>query len=70
LPQIQEQADASLSAYTTDDGDFSQVMRARISQLSTQIDLIDIQIEKFKIRMQLGYFLEGHTYSNNKGDYR
>jgi outer membrane protein TolC len=70
LPQIQEQADASLSAYTTDDGDFSQVMRARISQLSTQIDLIDIQIEKFKIRMQLGYFLEGHAHSNNKGDYR
>ena len=70
LPQIQEQADASLSAYTTDDGDFSEVMRARISQLSAQIDLIDIQIEKCKIRMQLWYFLEGHTHSNNKGEYR
>ena len=70
LPQIQEQADASLSAYTTDDGDFSEVMRARISQLSAQIDLIDIQIEKYKIRMQLWYFLEGHTHSNNKGEYR
>ena len=70
LPQIQEQADASLSAYTTDDGDFSDVMRARISQLSAQIDLIDIQIEKCKIRIQLGYFLEGHTDSNNNGEYR
>jgi outer membrane protein TolC len=70
LPQIQEQADASLSAYTTDDGDFSEVMRARISQLSAQIDLIDIQIEKCKIRIQLGYFLAGHTDSNNKGEYR
>ena len=70
LPQIQEQADASLSAYTNDDGDFSEVMRARISQLSAQIDLIDIQIEKCKIRMQLWYFLEGHTHSNNKGEYR
>ena len=70
LPQIQEQADASLSAYTTDDGDFSAVMRARISQLSAQIDLIDIQIEKCKIRMQLGYFLEGHTSSYNRGEYR
>ena len=69
LPQIQEQADASLSAYTTDDGDFSEVMRARIAQLSAQIDLIDIQIEKSKIRMQLEYFLEGHTSLYNKREY-
>jgi outer membrane protein TolC len=70
LPQIQEQAAASLSAYTTDDGDFSEVMRVRISQLSAQIDLINIQIEKFKIRMQLWYFLEGHKSSFNNGEYR
>jgi hypothetical protein len=69
LPQVQEQADASLSAYTTDDGDFSEVMRARIAQLDAQIDLIDIQIEKFKIRIQLGYFLEDHTNLYNKREY-
>jgi outer membrane protein TolC len=68
LPQIQEQADASLSAYTNDDGDFSEVMRARIAQLSAQIDLIDIQIEKFKTHMQLGYFFAGHTNSYDKGE--
>jgi hypothetical protein len=44
-------------------------MRARISQLNAQIDLIDIQIEKFKTRMQLGYFLEGHTKLYNKREY-
>jgi hypothetical protein len=70
LPQIQEQAAASLSAYTTDDGDFSEVMRVRISQLSAQIDLINIQIEKFKIRMQLWYFLEGQKSAFNNGEYR
>jgi outer membrane protein TolC len=70
LPQVQEQADASLNAYTHDDGDFSDVMRARIAQLTAQIDLIDIQIEKHKIRMQLGYFLEGHTNSYTQGEYR
>jgi outer membrane protein TolC len=69
LPQVQEQVDASLSAYTSDDGDFSEVMRARIAQLNAQIDLIDIQIEKFKIRIQLGYFLEGHTNLYNKREY-
>ena len=69
LPQIQEQADASLSAYTTDDGDFSEVMRARIGQLNAHIDLIHIQIEKLKTRMQLGYFFAGHTNSNDRGEY-
>jgi outer membrane protein TolC len=70
LPQTQEQADASLSAYTNDDGDFSEVMRARIAQLNAQIDLIDIQIEKFKTHMQLGYFFAGGTNLNKTGEYR
>ncbi len=70
LPQVQEQADASLNAYTHDDGDFSEVMRARIAQLTAQIDLIDIQIEKHKIRMQLGYFLVGYTNSYTQGENR
>ena len=70
LPQIQEQADASLSAYTNDDGDFSEVMRARIAQLSGQIELIDIQIEKFKKHMQLEYFFAGGTNLYENGESR
>ena len=70
LPQIQEQADASLSAYTNDDGDFSEVMRARITQLNAQVDLIDIQIEKSKIRMHILYFLAGQTKTYDRGEYR
>lgn len=70
LPQIQQQAEASLSAYTSDDGSFSAVMHARITQLTAQIDLIDIQIEKFKIQMQLLYFLTGHTTINDMGEGR
>lgn len=70
LPQIQEQADASLSGYTNDDGDFSEVMRTRISQLNAKIDLINIQIEKLKIHIQLRYFFEGHTNSYDTGEYR
>ncbi|WP_339722223.1 TolC family protein [uncultured Paraglaciecola sp.] len=66
LPQIQEHADASLSAYTSDDGDFSEVMRARITQLNAQIDLIHIQIEKLKTRIQIMYFLND---PNNSGEY-
>jgi outer membrane protein TolC len=70
LPQIQEHADATLSAYTNDDGDFSEVMRARITQLNAQIDLIHIQTEKFKTRLQILYFLTGHTNTNTSGEYK
>ncbi len=70
LPQAQEHADASLSAYTNDDGDFSEVMRARITQLNAQIDLIHIQTEKFKTRIQILYFLTAQKFTNNTGEYK
>jgi outer membrane protein TolC len=70
LPQAQEHADASLSAYTHDDGDFSEVIRARITQLNAQVDLIHIQTEKLKTRIQLLYFLDGHKYTNDTGEYK
>ena len=34
LPQMHEQAEASLTAYTNDDGDFAEVVRARIAELN------------------------------------
>jgi outer membrane protein TolC len=70
LPQIQEHADATLSAYTNDDGDFSEVMRARITQLSAQIDLIHIQTEIFKTRIQIMYFLTAKEFTDYTGEYK
>lgn len=70
LPQTQEHADASLSGYTNDDGDFSEVMRARITQLNAQIDLINIQTERRKTRIQILYFLNGHRSTNITGEYK
>ena len=70
LPQIQEHADATLSAYTNDDGDFSEVMRARITQLNAQIDLIHIQTEIFKTRIQVMYFLTANKFTNYTGEYK
>ena len=62
LPQIREQADASLSAYTNDDGDFSEVVRARIAQLNTEIESLAIDVERQKTIAKLNYFLaQGQT---------
>ena len=55
LPQMNEQAEASLSAYTNDDGDFSEVVRSRISELNAKIDDLDINVEIQKNIIKLNY---------------
>jgi len=58
LPQMSEQAEASLSAYTNDTGDFAEVVRSRIAQLNAQIDALTIDVDKQKIIAQLNYFFK------------
>ena len=55
LPQIHIQAEASLTAYTNDDGDFSEVVRARIAELNAEIDALAIQVGMEKTVLELNY---------------
>jgi len=55
LPQIGEQVEATLTAYTNDNGNFAEVLRARISQLNTKIDLLSINVDIQKNIIQLNY---------------
>ena len=57
LPQIHDQAEASLTAYTNDEGDFSEVVRARIDVLDAEIDKLEIDVDRQKTIAQLNYFL-------------
>ena len=59
LREMQEQAEASLSAYTNDDGDFSEVVRSRIAELNARIEALDIDVDRLKAISQLNYFLAG-----------
>lgn len=56
LPQMHEQAEASLTAYTNDDGDFAEVVRARIAELNAQITALDINVEQQKAIIKLNYY--------------
>ena len=56
LEKIHEQAEASLTAYTNDDGDFSEVVRARIAELNADIDFLNITIDRLKAIAELNYF--------------
>jgi len=53
---MHDQAEASLTAYTNDDGDFSEVVRSRIAELNASIDSLGINVQRQKSIIQLNYF--------------
>jgi outer membrane protein TolC len=57
LLQMTDQAEASLSAYTHEDGEFAEAVRARISQLNARIELMQLEVEFQKTIATLNYFL-------------
>lgn len=64
LPQIHDQAEASLTAYTNDDGDFSEVVRSRIAELNAEIEQLKIAVEQQKIILELNYLFVGSLAMN------
>jgi outer membrane protein TolC len=67
LPKIHEQADAALTAYTNDEGDFAEVVRARIDVLDTEIDNLNIEVDMQKMIAQLNYYLVTSFDSTQQG---
>ena len=56
LKEIQDQADASLTAYTNEEGDFAEVVRSHIAELNARIDAFNIDVDRLKTIAQLNYF--------------
>lgn len=63
LPQMAEQANAALSAYNNDDGDFAEAIRARIAELNTQVDFIQMTAERAKNLATYRYLIAGTSGS-------
>ncbi|WP_144391887.1 TolC family protein [Pleionea sediminis] len=57
IPQLEEQSEASLKAYTNDDGDFNEVVRSRIDLLNAKIDYLNIRVDFFQAVAVWNYFL-------------
>ncbi|RLQ22459.1 transporter [Seongchinamella sediminis] len=57
LEEMRYQAEASLSAYTNDDGDFAEVVRAKIAELNARIDAQNIRVDRQITLARLNYFL-------------
>ena len=59
LREMEAQAEASLNAYTSDDGDFAEVVRSRIAELNARIEALDIETERLQTIARLNYFFAG-----------
>ncbi|USD30829.1 TolC family protein [Pseudoalteromonas sp. SCSIO 43201] len=57
VAQSAEQAEAALTAYTNDDGDFAEVVRARIAKLNAQLSALAIDIALLKAVVRSNYYL-------------
>lgn len=57
LPQMSQQAEASLAAYNNADGDFAEAVRARIAELDTKIDALTIDVARQQTLARIGYLL-------------
>ena len=59
LPQAKQQTQASLLAYQSDRGDFSDVMRAYIDDLNAHLDERRIAIDHLQTHARILYFVSG-----------
>jgi len=59
LPGLDEGAEAATNAYTADDGNFTEVIQARISELNAKLTQLAIQTDRSKKIAELQYLLTG-----------
>ncbi len=57
LPQMAQQAEASLAAYNNADGDFSEAVRARIAELDAKIGALGIDVARQQTIARINYLL-------------
>ena len=69
LTQMTQLSEVSLSAYTNDDGSFTEVVQARIAELNTHLDMLNIEVDLYKSMIQLDYYFTQAkaTPNNNLG---
>lgn len=69
LKQTHDQAEASLTAYTNDDGDFAEVVRARIAELNARISALRIDVDALKTVARINYFF-AHYQTNSNAEHK
>ncbi|AOE49849.1 TolC family protein [Kangiella sediminilitoris] len=56
FPQVMLQSEASMTAYSNNEADFSELVRARIDEVNTQLTVLDIAVEIEKAKLRANYY--------------
>jgi outer membrane protein TolC len=57
LKQLNKQAEIALSSYTNDDGDFADVVKARVMELNHKMTAIELSVKRQKHTAMAQYYL-------------
>ena len=68
IPQIKQQAEAALNAYTNDTGDFAEVVRAQIDELDAQLTMLNIRVNQRRALASIEYFYAPTVNENSTGN--
>jgi len=60
LPGLQQSAEAAINAYAVDDGNFADVVQARIGELNAKLSLLSIELEHSRKIAEMDYLLVGN----------
>jgi len=60
LPGLQQSAEAAINAYAVDDGNFADVVQARIGELNAKLSLLFIELEHSRKIAEMDYLLVGN----------
>lgn len=55
IPQARSNAEAAINAYQADRGDFTMLMRARITELNTELQALKLRVDRAKAQATLRY---------------
>lgn len=59
LPKAKQRIKSAASAYEVDNGSYADVIRARITELNTRLELLKISVERQRQIIQINYLLAG-----------
>ncbi|UAA38630.1 TolC family protein [Paraneptunicella aestuarii] len=65
LAQLHQQSEAALAAYTNDDGDFAEAVRAQIDELNARLEVLTLKTKRLKSIASLNYYFSGDQQTDS-----
>ncbi|TRX54058.1 TolC family protein [Thalassomonas sp. M1454] len=65
IPQLKQQIDSALKSYSHEGGPFSDVLRAKMALVDSEVEQLAINVTEQKLVLELNYLMMQNSFSNN-----